>query len=206
MPSDHEIAAKKRPDDFSKRMAEIRAKSAFTKIMDEVEARHPPTTWNYDVIVSDPGLPVGHRRMVAVYFSTADIDNGGFKQYYMNCFGCLTVPAIEAYEKAGQTDMVKVMKIALKVSLNGGPISEKYEKETDIMAQFRGSIAETNFRLPLGFLEGVDFAGKNLEDLDTEFYALKEKLPGALDLPSGYPDGFITWYYNKFPEEFVFPT
>lgn len=187
---------------FLEHNRKARAESAFTKIMKDVEALYPPDKWDYQKIIRDKKIPVGHRRMVAVYFSTADIANGGFTQFFGNGFGCLCVPAIEAYEKSGQTEIANLMKKAMKICLEGEPLSGQWSALR--VEEFQQAVKETDFQVPDGFLDGVTTGKQCLEDLDEKFYSLDAQLPGASELPTGYPDGFITWYYNRFPEDFVF--
>jgi hypothetical protein len=161
---------------------------AWATIMSQVEPRYLPERWDYEEIMADESLPIGHRRMVAVYFSAADISNGGFDQYFFNGYGALTIPAIDAYEKAGQFRLAQIMRQALKFCV---------EKK---MSPQRKMI------IPQGYLDAVEIEGVSLDALETEYFALKNQLPGPEKYMTAYPVRFINWYYEKFPEDFVFPT
>ncbi len=131
--------------------------------------------------------PPGYRRTFCIYFSDADIDNGGFLQYYTNCFGCMTVSAIEGYERLGAKKMVAVMKSALKVCLQLYPDVAAHTDFTDV---------------PPNYLADFEAVACSFPELDAMYYEEADRLPGAADSDSNYPVGVIDYYFEHFPEDF----
>ena len=79
-------------------------KGHFDRIMKYVDVQMGGDSWGYDEAIAKlRDHPPGYRRSLCIYFSDADIDNGGFQQYYQNGFGCMTMSAIEGYERLGAT-------------------------------------------------------------------------------------------------------
>jgi hypothetical protein len=132
--------------------------------------------------------PPGYRRSLCIYFSDADIDNGGFHQYYHNGFGCMTMSAIEGYERLGATRMIEIMKSSLFVCLTSYPGVSDYTNLNDV---------------PHGYFDGFEPIAGSFDDLNLLYDEESYRLPGSEDVDSCYPIGPIDYYYDKFPEDFT---
>jgi hypothetical protein len=123
---------------------------------------------------------------MCIYFSDADIDNGGFEQYYQNGFGCMTMSAIEGYERLGATRMAQIMRSSLWVCSNAHPELAK----------------NTRLGIPPGYLDDFTPLADSFDELDTLYYEEARRLPGAADVDSLYPLGALDYYFETYPEDF----
>jgi hypothetical protein len=160
----------------------------FTRISDYIDA-HIPVRRDYPHIINVlRSHPNGYRRAFAMYFSDADICNGGFRQYYQNLNGCLTMSAIEGYAQIGASTMVSVMMSALKVCFTSFP----------------EIVAETDFGdVPKGDVQSHIALVDDWGELDKTYYIERERLPCEGEHDWLYLDGPIDYYYKNFPGEFV---
>lgn len=168
-------------------MANRDGKGHFSRIMQYIEEETGEFSSYDDTIDKLRDHPSGYRRALSIYFSDADIDNGGFHQYYHNGFGCMTMSAIEGYERLGASQMVNIMKSALHVCLNTYPEVAQY----------------TNFKdVPDGYFDDFTPVADTFDELDSLYYKEADRLPGSEDVDSMYPIGPIDYYYDKFPDDF----
>ncbi len=131
--------------------------------------------------------PPGYRRAFCIYISDADIDNGGFDQYFYNQFGFMTMTAIEGYERLGATHMIEIIKSALYVCRKSHP---------DLWGR-------NHFEdLPDGYFEGFVPIADNFDELNSLYYEESNRLPGSEDVDSVMADGPMDYYYENFPEDF----
>lgn len=167
-------------------MTRRKGEGHFDRIMAYIEKHVGQITSYENTIERLRAHPPGFRRALCIYFSDADIDNGGFKQYYHNGFGCMTMSAIEGYERLGAGRMAQIMKSSLYVCLHSRP----------------EVAARTRLEMPASYLDGFSPLAATFEQLDTLHYEEAERLPGAADVDSCYPLGAIDFYYEKYPEDF----
>ena len=168
-------------------MQQSDGKGHFDRIMQYVE-RQTGVVRSYDETIRMlRSHPPGYRRSLCIYFSDADIDNGGFAQYYHNGFGCMTMSAIEGYERLGATRMVEIMKSALHVCLQSHPEIAAYTDFGDV---------------PEGYFDDFTPLAESFDELDDLYYREAARLPGAEDVDSMYPLGPIDHYYEEYPDDF----
>ena len=164
-------------------------KGHFDRIMKYIDVEMGGDNWRYnEAITKLRSKPPGYRRSLCIYFSDADIDNGGFSQYYQNGFGCMTISAIEGYERIGGIEMANIMKSSLYLVLYKYPVLPQVSNITDI---------------PEGYFSRFEPVANTLEELDVLYYRAADELPGAMDVDSGYPVGAIDYYYETFTEDFI---
>jgi hypothetical protein len=131
-------------------------------------------------------MPVGYRRCFAMYFSDADIDNGGFQAFYHSSRSLYFRLAIEGYERIGATRLVEILKSSFVVCLKERP----------------GLVQVDRLDLPKDYLSGFKPLAETLDALEAMYYAESDRLPGAVPR-SSYPTGPIAYYAEKFPEDFT---
>jgi hypothetical protein len=105
-------------------------------------------------IVGD--LPPGIRATYLTWIVEAEVNNGGFNQYYFNTDGRFASEAVDAFEYFGATQHASLMKEANAVRAS----------EAEEMAQFKGSLE--------AFSESYEHT--KLGPLDDRFYGLTENL------------------------------
>jgi hypothetical protein len=69
----------------------------YDRVVEYIEKHTGPIRSYEETIAKLRAHPPGYRRALCIFASDADIDNGGFHQYYYNGFGCMTISAIEGY-------------------------------------------------------------------------------------------------------------
>lgn len=104
------------------------------------------------------GLPDSFRRFFATWWLEAEVNNGGFNQYFWNPYGYWAEDAITAFEAYGADEYAEVTKKAVTLFLS----------EIDTHTEFR----------ELGTLEAFSESYKHTElgDLDNEFWEIKQQL------------------------------
>jgi hypothetical protein len=103
-------------------------------------------------------LAPGVRAIYATYLVDAEVNNGGFNQYFYNSHGALAGTALAGYELLGAEDYAAVMRAAIAT----------YESEREWLAQFHEA----------GTLEAFSESYKHteLDDVDQRYYALGDRI------------------------------
>jgi hypothetical protein len=119
-------------------------------------------------------LPDSFRGFYATWWLEAEVNNGGFNQYFWNPYGYWIEDAIIAFEDYGANEYAEVAKKAITLFLS----------EIDTHKEFR----------KIGTLEAFSESYKHtdLGDLDNEFFAIKQEL-SALRIA----------YVRQNPEQFI---
>jgi len=155
----------------------------WERVHDYVQRLWPPDSSSYlDLLRVLEHHPPGYARAFSMWFSGADIDNGGFIQYFSNSTGQLVLKAIECFERLGQDRMALILKSALWA------YRLRYPDELQI------SIRE-------GYFNAFAPIANELEELSDMFYAEKRNLPGKTD-GSSYLDDVVEYYVEHYPEDF----
>jgi len=103
-------------------------------------------------------LPYGIRAVYLTWVVEAEVNNGGFNQYYYNTDGIFASEAVEAFEYFGAARHASLLREANAVRAT----------EADVMAEFKA----------LGTLEAFSesYEHSQLGPLDDRFYKLEEDL------------------------------
>ena len=104
------------------------------------------------------GLPDSFRGFYATWWLEAEVNNGGFNQYFWNPYGYWAEDAISAFEDYGAGEYAEVAKKAVTVFLS----------EIETHKEFR----------ELGTLEAFSESYRHTElgDLDSQFWEIKQEL------------------------------
>jgi hypothetical protein len=116
------------------------------------------------VIAADParegeivrGLPLGAQMLYATSWVEAEVDNGGFQQYFWNSTGQFANEALAGFDLLGAKDHAGLMRRAIAIADAERPTREKYQAQ-DSAEAFSESYEHTR-----------------LGDLDEEFYDLAD--------------------------------
>ena len=82
------------------------------------------------ISLADPaGLSAGHRGLLAIGSLRAELNNGGFDQYFFNSAGDLAPIALEAAEQAGQAELASLIRQALELLHTGDPTNRTARQE-----------------------------------------------------------------------------
>ena len=129
--------------------------------------------WNNMREIVD-GLPDSFRGFYATWWLEAEVNNGGFNQYFWNPYGYWAEDAIAAFEEYGADEYAEVTKKAVTLFLS----------EVETHREFR----------ELGTLEAFSESYRHtaLGDLDKEFWGIKQEL-STLRIA----------YVRKYPEKFM---
>lgn len=113
--------------------------------------------WDHEVEIVGSFAP-GVRATLLTWAVEADVNNGGFNQYYFNTNGTFAVPAVEAFEYFGAVQHAAVMREA----------NDIHSREAAEMAMFNEQ----------GTLEAFSesYEHTELELADDHFYAVTENL------------------------------
>lgn len=119
-------------------------------------------------------LPTSFRGFFVTWMLEAEVNNGGFNQFFWNSYGYWAEDAISALEDYGAKDHAEITKKAVAMFLSEADSHRKF-REVGTLEAFSESYKHTD-----------------LGDLDNEFYALEESLS---ELRIAYvrrnPDKFI---------------
>jgi hypothetical protein len=103
-------------------------------------------------------LPRGVRMVYTTWLAEAEVNNGGFNQYFWNSAGQFAHEALQDFELISATGHAALMKRAIAIAKREQATMEKYRKENTLEA-FSESYKHTE-----------------LNGLDDEFYDLEEDL------------------------------
>ena len=92
----------------------------------------------------------------------AEVNNGGFHQYFWNSAGDHAAIALRSLRNIGATKTASLLKKAMDVEFGGEPPSSRADRQTQL---------EVDEVLKMD----------RLDDLDSEFYQYSEKFYGMLD-------------------------
>ena len=106
-------------------------------------------------------LPKGTRAIFATFVVDAEVNNGGFNQFFYNPHGYLAGEALAGYELLGADDYADVMRAAIAT----------YESERDQLAPFHDA----------GTLESFSqsYEHTKLGAVDDRYYTLGERIYGT---------------------------
>jgi hypothetical protein len=119
----------------------------------QLEARREDSR---DAVVRD--LPLGTRAIYTTWLVDAEVNNGGFNQFFFNPYGQLAGLALAGYELLGAEDYAAVMRAAIAT----------HEAEREMMASYYDA------GTPEAFSESYQHTG--LEEVDQRYYSLGDRI------------------------------
>lgn len=128
--------------------------------------------------------PPGYLRSASMWWTDAEVNNGGLSQYFLNSTNEVVWHAIAGYERIGQTRMAEILRSAVVVCSKESPELLRAD-------------------VPPGALDGfVPLAG-DLDSLDELYYEELLRLPIGNGIENDcYLNGTVEYYWNAFPEDF----
>lgn len=134
----------------------------------------------YETVIA---LPEGYVDVFATWELEAEVNNGGFDQYFFNTGGEFALEAIEGFKKMGADKMARLVKKALDKSLN--------EHLVDKLANKKDGNAEASNNSDKENDKENKQAAANYEALDELFYAEEELIsPKRIKFIRENPDLF----------------
>jgi len=109
----------------------------------------------YEIVT---GLSKGFQAIYTTWWVEAEVNNGGFNQYFWNSSGEFAIEAIEGFKEIGAIRNAKLMEKAVTIAIKEMPEMKKFHKQGTLEA-FSESYKHTK-----------------LNDLDDEFYKYEENL------------------------------
>lgn len=106
-------------------------------------------------------LPTEQRTVATVWLLAADVDNGGFDQYFFNASGDLAPFAPEAFEEIGAPEVAEIVAEAVAAFGEEGPATDQSERHQQ-MERLAPS------------------ARRQWAELDAKFLRHAENIPGLL--------------------------
>ena len=120
-------------------------------------------------------LPKGLQYIYATWLLEAEIDNGGFNQYFYNSWSEYQKEALEGFERMGAKEYARLLSEAIAIHDKEKGMHDKVKEEGTIEALF-DSYSETE-----------------LTKLDQKFYSCTEDLSGLrIDYIRRNPEDFIS--------------
>ncbi len=125
-------------------------------VMDCIDYKMPT---NYKRIYKTiMGLPKGFQVIYTTWCVEAEVNNGGFNQYFFNSSGQFAIEAIDGFEEIGAPFNAQLMKKAIEVAVQEMPEMKKYYKSRSIE------------------LFSESYKHTKLNNLDEGFYERKEDI------------------------------
>ena len=142
---------------------------AFGKTTDEIFS-HDGGTNSFDVLGAlhyrigqkadtrgEGSLTDAERRILAAYWVEAEVNNGGFDQYFFNSAGDNADAAWEGLKEMGATGAAALLERAMAIFPGGKPPTDRFKRQ-EVMQQIAGKSKPV------------------WEQCDSEFYKLKESI------------------------------
>ena len=128
--------------------------------------------------------PLGYLRSASMWWTDAEVNNGGLSQYFFNSTNAIVWHAIAGYERIGQTRMAEILRSAVFVCREENP---------ELL----------RVAVPRRALDGFVPLASDLDSLDKLYYEELSRLPVANGTENDcYLNGTVEYYWNAFPEDF----
>lgn len=128
--------------------------------------------------------PPGYLRAASMWWTDAEVNNGGFSQYFLNSTNETVWHAIAGYDRIGQTRMAGILQSAVFVC---------GEERPELL---RAAV-------PLGAFDDFVPLASDLDSLDELYYKELSRLPIANGIENDcYLNGTVEYYWHTFPEDF----
>ncbi|HXG65616.1 MAG TPA: DUF4375 domain-containing protein [Blastocatellia bacterium] len=135
-------------------------------VLDKIEGHYDK---EYEIVTS---LSEGFQAVYCTFFLEAEVDNGGFNQYFWNSSGEFATEALDGLRLIGANEHAALMEAAIKIYAKEEPLHRRFRLENTLEA-FRESYKHTR-----------------LNEVDRRFYKLEALSPKRIRYIREHPEEF----------------